>query len=232
MSFFHNQTDVSFSKKNDRFHSFNNTNTFFKQSTINPHTVLNNMIQNAYTSKKESENIDDEVIKPVPNHCKNIFLKNQAISILDPEEIENSKTLANTPKNQPEEQKEIYKVLPEENLRKKTVVEYKLKGTPLVNKRIRKRLISKTYHTWLRPSTNKTSWETRNEGIAKILIYGKYKATRDTRPIICPYHLYRLKNHVANEARIFPKKYITPLRQKKCICEFFTITKSPLKQVI
>ena len=231
MSFFHNQSVVSFPKKNERFNSFNNS-TFFKQSTINPHTVLNNMIQNAYISKKVSENIDDEMAKPGPNNHKNISLKNQAIIVLDPEEIKKNKTLPNIPTNQLEEQKDIYKVLPEENFRKKTVVEFRLKGPPLVNKRIRKRLISKTYHTWLRPSVNKTSWETDNKGIAKILIYGKYKATRDTRPMICPYHLYKLKNHVGNEARIFPKKYITPLRQKKCICEFFTITKSPLKQLI
>lgn len=120
--------------------------------------------------------------------------------------------------------------------KKKSVVEFRLKNSPLINKTFRKRLIGKTYHTWLRPSSKHTALKNSSkldnlkerQLTEKFLLYGKFKATPDKRPSQCPLKFIQIVTHLDSGARIFPNRNITPNKQKKCVCEFFTIRKSPL----
>lgn len=120
--------------------------------------------------------------------------------------------------------------------KKKSVVEFRLRARPIINKTFRKRLIGKTYITWLRPSVKHTSVKKTSEVdnlmerklTEKLLFYGKFKATPDKRPSQCPLKFIQIVNHVDSGARIFPNPNISPNKQKKCVCEFFSIKKSPL----
>ncbi|XBW37711.1 hypothetical protein QEN19_003295 [Hanseniaspora menglaensis] len=124
-------------------------------------------------------------------------------------------------------------------IKKKSIVDFRLQKKNLVRKTYRKHLISKTYYSWLRPPANdfiikfsSISQDTsQTPKFEKILLYGKYKATPDNRPSFCPIQAYKHATHLDNGSRIFPKKDINPLIQKKCICEFFPIRKSPLQHL-
>lgn len=232
----HGVTVINFEESTRKLNNLSSKNTFV--STNNAHNTLNQMI---IANSTVSENIDqDSYIQKINQRF--IYSKNRQ------HDLTNAIVYDNVPIK--------VKTFQQVDFPKKSVISYKLKETININKRLRKRTIMQSYRSWLRKedrdnnknTTNdlpenqlriangnsmidhsKSLYRTYNMHKEKILIYGLYKSLKDMRPYECPYKSTKHLTHVNHGSAIFPRKNISPLLHKKCICEHFSIAKSPLK---
>lgn len=221
----HGVTVINFDEATNKLSSKNNF-----LSANNVHSTLNQMI---IEESSKSENIDDD---------NNIQKDNQRFLY--------------SKNNQPASRKiRIYNDAPNKveavqqvDIAKKSVISHKLRDTIILNKRLRKRIIMQSYKSWLRKDGHDYNINTyidfpegqikllynnsmidHNMHKEKILLYGLYKSFKDRRPCECPYKSTKLLTHVNHGSAIFPRKNISPSLHKKCICEHFSIAKSPLR---
>lgn len=234
----HGVNVINFDEETHKLRRFSSRKQFMNSNNI--HSTLNQMI---IEESSKTENDDEET--PIQKINKRfVYNKDRGIGtgnfkpkeVVDPVEETTSIQHVTVPK--------------------KSVISHRLRENIAVNKRIRKRLINLSYKSWLRvdhlnhdPNTPRSFQEvallysdkpvvdifTRKaleynaHFKGKIMLYGLYKSHRDTRPQKCPYKHAKHTTHLYQGSSVFPKKNIPPNLQKRCICEHFTIIKSPLK---
>lgn len=232
----HGVTVINFEKATRKLNNLSSRNTFVGSN--NAHNTLNQMI---IADSTASENIDqDNYIQKINQRFR--YSKNKQHSL----------TNAIIYNNAPARVETIQQV----DLPRKSVITYRLKETIIMNKRLRKRTIMQSYKSWLRREDrdnnknatidlpegqlkiaysksmidhNKSLYRNHNMYKEKILVYGLFKNLKDTRPYECPYKSTKHLTHVNHGSAIFPRKNISPSLHRKCVCEHFSIAKSPLR---
>lgn len=227
----HEATVADFNEEMYNIKNFSSRKKFLYGKNI--HKTLNQMIME---DSSKSENFDEE---PTTRKLNSWVLNHK-----------NSKIEYVTEKVN--KQPTFYHAEP----KKKSVISYRIKDNLAVNKKIIKRLINQSYKSWLRTEQviqdttilNNPMLMTLHVGLnstifsfdtdyfkncsnykGKIMLYGLHKNFPDTRPMKCPYKSVRYSTHLNQGSTVFPRKNIPPNLQKRCICEHFTIIKSPLK---
>lgn len=232
----HGVTVINFEEPTKKLNNLSSRN--YSASSNNAHSTLNQMITKDSVT---SENFDQD------NHIQKInqrfvYSKNRQFGST------NDRVYNNLPlKIDTNQQVDIFK---------KSVIYHRLKETIIINKRLRKKIIMQSYKSWLRKEDHDNSkntniilpegqleiahnksttslgmglYRSHNMHKEKILIYGLYKSLQDNRPNKCPYKSTKHLTHVNNGSAIFPRRNISPSLHKKCICEHFSIAKSPLR---
>ena len=229
---------INFDEDTHKLRRFSSRKQFMNSNSI--HSTLNQMI---IEESSKTENDDEET--PIQKVNKRfVYNKGRAIG-------SNNFTAKGTVKSVEETTSFQHVEVP-----KKSVISHRLRENIAINKRIRKRLINLSYKSWLRvdhinhdtatPRSfqevtllygdkpvvdifRKRALENNAHFKGKIMLYGLYKSHRDTRPHKCPYKHVKHTTHLYQGNSVFLKKNISPNLQKRCICEHFTIIKSPLK---